>query len=87
MISEISHLLKLLPKLPKFKNDIYLSRYAEPLFEAFSFLRLSRIESLCALESDSVVRENMDTLLASVSEKLIVASDELSKTYFAHYDE
>ena len=87
LISEISHLLKLLPKLPKFKNDIYLSRYEEPLFEAFSFLRLSRIESLCALESDSVVRENMDTLLASVSEKLIVASDELSKTYFAHYDE
>lgn len=87
LISEISHLLKLLPKLPKFKHDIYLSRYEEPLFEAFSILRLSRIESLCALAPDSVVRENMDTLLASVSEKLIVASDELSKTYFAHYDE
>ncbi|MDD5212366.1 MAG: circularly permuted type 2 ATP-grasp protein, partial [Sulfuricurvum sp.] len=87
LISEISHLLKLLPKLPKFKHDIYLSRYEEPLFEAFSILRLSRIESLCALALDSVVRENLDALLASVSEKLIVASDELSKTYFAHYDE
>jgi uncharacterized alpha-E superfamily protein len=87
LISEISRLLKLLPKLPKFKHDIYLSRYEEPLFEAFSFLRLSRIESLCALAPDSVVRENMDALLASVSDKLIVASDELSKTYFAHYDE
>lgn len=87
LISEISHLLKLLPKLPKFKHDIYLSRYEEPLFEAFSILRLSRIESLCALAPNSVVRENMDALLASVSNKLIVASDELSKTYFAHYDE
>jgi uncharacterized alpha-E superfamily protein len=87
LISEIARLLKLLPKLPKFKHDIYLSRYEEPLFEAFSLLRLSRIENLCALAPDSVVRENMDTLLASVSEKLIVASDELSKTYFAHYDE
>lgn len=87
LISEISHLLKLLPKLPKFKHDIYLSRYEEPLFEAFSFLRLSRIETLCALAPDSVIRENMDALLASISEKLIVASDELSKTYFAHYDE
>jgi len=87
LISEISRLLKLLPKLPKFKHDIYLSRYEEPLFEAFSYLRLSRIDSLCALASDSVVRENMDALLASVSDKLIVASDELSKTYFAHYDE
>jgi uncharacterized circularly permuted ATP-grasp superfamily protein/uncharacterized alpha-E superfamily protein len=87
LISEISHLLKLLPKLPKFKHDIYLSRYEEPLFEAFSSLRLSRIEGLCALASDSVVRENLDALLASVSDKLIVASDELSKTYFAHYDE
>jgi len=87
LISEISHLLKLLPKLPKFKHDIYLSRYEEPLFEAFSTLRLSRVENLCALAPDSVVRENMDALLATVSEKLIVASDELSKTYFAHYDE
>lgn len=87
LISEISKLLKLLPKLPKFKHDIYLSRYEEPLFEAFSYLRLSRIDSLCALAPDSVVRENMDDLLARVAEKLIVASDELSKTYFAHYDE
>lgn len=87
LISEIARLLKLLPKLPKFKHDIYLSRYEEPLFEAFSLLRLSRIENLCALASDSFVRENMDSLLARISEKLIVASDELSKTYFAHYDE
>lgn len=87
LISEIARLLELLPKLPKFKSDIYLSRYEEPLFEAFSFLRLSRIDSLCALAPDSVVRENMDMLLASISDKLIVASDELSKTYFAHYDE
>jgi hypothetical protein len=57
------------------------------LFEAFSDLRLSRIDSLCALAPDSVVRENMDFLLATISEKLILASDELSKTYFAHYDE
>lgn len=87
LISEIARLLELLPKLPKFKNDIYLSRYEEPLFEAFSLLRLSRIESLCALAPDSVVRENMDVLLTNISNKLIVVSDELSKTYFAHYDE
>ncbi|HQS67215.1 MAG TPA: circularly permuted type 2 ATP-grasp protein [Sulfuricurvum sp.] len=87
LISEIARLLELLPKLPKFKNDIYLSRYEEPLFEAFSLLRLSRIESLCALAPDSVVRENMDILLTNISNKLIVVSDELSKTYFAHYDE
>lgn len=87
LISEIHQLLKVLPKLPKFKHKIYLSRYEEPLFEAFSLLRLSHIEKLCELKPNTFVRENMDTLLSSVADKLIVASDELSKTYFAHYDE
>lgn len=87
LISEVDKLLKALPQLPKFKNEIYLSRYEEPLFEAFSLLRLTRIEVLCELQTNEYIRENMDKLLSDVADKLIIASDELSKTYFAHYDE
>ena len=87
LISEINQLLKALPKLPKFKHGMYLSRYEEPLFEAFSLLRLERIEILCALKKDAFIRENMDVLLSSIADKLLRAADELSKTYFSHYDE
>jgi len=87
LISEINQLLKALPKLPKFKHEMYLSRYEEPLFEAFSLLRLERIDHLCILEKDAFIRDNMDALLSSIADKLIVAADELSKTYFSHYDE
>jgi len=87
LISEINQLLKVVPKLPKFKHTLYLNRYEEPLFEAFSLLRLSHREHLCAVKNNSVVRETMDELLSSVADKLIITSNELSKTYFAHYDE
>jgi uncharacterized circularly permuted ATP-grasp superfamily protein/uncharacterized alpha-E superfamily protein len=87
LISEINQLLKALPKLPKFKHEMYLSRYEEPLFEAFSQLRLEKIDHLCQKQGGTFVRENMDAVLASVADKLIVAAIELSKTYFSHYDE
>lgn len=87
LISEIDQLLKTLPKLPKFNNEMYLSRYEKPLFEAFSLLRLEKIENLCILENDGYIRANMDAFLSSIADKLIIAADELSKTYFSHYDE
>lgn len=87
LISEINSLMHLLPQLPKFKNATYLSRYEEPVFEAFSMLRLSKLETLCTLPGDEYVRSELDTLLSEISKRLILASGELSKTYFAHYDE
>jgi uncharacterized alpha-E superfamily protein len=87
LIREVYELQKELPKLPKFRHEIYLSRYEEPIFQAFSLLRLSHIENLCALEEGAFVRSSMDKMLSRVADKLILASDEVSKTYFAHYDE
>lgn len=87
LISELDGLLKMLPQLPKFKNATYLSRYEEPIFEAFSMLRLSKIDVLCATKENEYIRNELDILLAALSELLILASNELSKTYFAHYDE
>lgn len=87
LISEIDGLLKILPQLPKFKNATYLSRYEEPIFEAFSMIRLSKIDTLCSLPEDEYLRSELESLLSSLSERLLLASSEISKTYFAHYDE
>lgn len=87
LISEIDGLMKLLPQLPKFKNATYLTRYEEPIFEAFSLIRLSKLDDLCRLPEQSFIRSELDELLSLLSSKLLMASSELSKTYFAHYDE
>jgi uncharacterized circularly permuted ATP-grasp superfamily protein/uncharacterized alpha-E superfamily protein len=87
LIGEIDGLMKLLPQLPKFKNATYLSRYEEPIFEAFSMMRLSKLDDLCLLPQKSCIRLGLDELLSNISERLLLASSELSKTYFAHYDE
>jgi len=87
LISEVDGLMKILPQLPKFKNATYLSRYEEPIFEVFSMLRLSKIDTLCSLGANEYIRSELDSLLSELSAKLLLASSELSKTYFAHYDE
>lgn len=87
LIGEIDALLKMLPQLPKFRHASHLSRYEEPVFEAFSMLRLSKIGTLCSLKESEYVRCGLDNFLSELSERLILASNELSKTYFAHYDE
>jgi uncharacterized alpha-E superfamily protein len=87
LISEIEGLMKIFPLLPKFKNATYLSRYEEPIFEAFSMIRLSKLDTLCSLPEDEYIRAELETLLSALSSRLLLASAELSKTYFAHYDE
>ena len=87
LISEIDGLMKLLPQLPKFKHAIYLTRYEEPIFEAFSMIRLSKLDDLCPLAEEEYIRSELDALLSQLSTRLLLASGELSKTYFAHYDE
>lgn len=87
LIGEIEGLMKLLPQLPKFKNAIYLTRYEEPIFEAFSMIRLSKLDDIALLTEGSYIRTQLDELLATLSSKLLLASSELTKTYFVHYDE
>ncbi|MDD5052574.1 MAG: circularly permuted type 2 ATP-grasp protein [Sulfuricurvum sp.] len=87
LIGEIDGMMKILPQLPKFKNAIYLNRYEEPIFEAFSMIRLSKLDMLCSSSEDEYIRNELESLLSEVSKRLLIASNELSKTYFAHYDE
>ncbi|MDD2369946.1 MAG: circularly permuted type 2 ATP-grasp protein, partial [Sulfuricurvum sp.] len=60
LISEIGGLMKLFPQLPKFKNATYLSRYEEPIFEAFSMMRLSKIDTLCSVPKDKYIRNELE---------------------------
>lgn len=87
LISEVNELLQNVGKLPKFRKAIYLSRYEESIFEAYSLLRLSKLDELCKLEESTYVRTDLDHTLSALSEKLIVASNEITKIYFTHYDE
>lgn len=87
LISEIKSLMDILPQLPKFKNSIYLTRYEEPVFEVFSMIRLAKIDNLCSVSDENYIRQDLDMLLSNASSKLFSVSSELSKTYFAHYDE
>lgn len=87
LISELDQLMKAFPKLPKFKHASYLNGYEEPIFEAFSMLRLSKIEQLCTFSPNEYIRGELDTLLTEIAQRLTIASNELSQTYFAHYYE
>ncbi len=87
LIYELSELQKLLGELPKSRNALYLSRYEEPVFEAFSLLRRSRADTLVVVSESDTIRKELDSLLSEISKLLSMSSNELGKTYFAHYDE
>lgn len=87
LISEIDALSKYFPLLPKYKNALHSNPYEGALFEAYTMLRLSSLDSLASCEEGKYVRHELDHLLSELSDKLIVVSNEFSKTYFTHYDE
>lgn len=74
--------LKALPK-----SKAYLSVYEKPIFEAYSLLKITDLETLMTLEADSTVYEELDRVLTKISKLLWECSNEMSKTYFSHYDD
>ncbi|MBN2896559.1 MAG: circularly permuted type 2 ATP-grasp protein [Campylobacterales bacterium] len=85
LIYELSELQALLQRLPKSRDARYLSRYEESVFAAFSKLRL--YHGTKTLEAVGDVRMEFDALLGEIGALLAACSNELGKTYFAHYDE
>lgn len=70
------------------KSTKYLSSYEEPIFEAYSRLKLADVKKLLSDEKEEdLVHTGLNHLLAKQAELFIDASDELSKTYFSHSDE
>ena len=85
LVSELDQLQHHLKELPHFHSDAYLSRFEAPVFEAYSLLRLAKMEKLT--QSNEGVRKELDLLLGRIGSLMADASNELGKTYFAHYDE
>jgi len=80
-----NELLEDLKALPKSKK--YLSSYEEPVFQAFSSLKLTNVASLMQIEEGGSVYQKLDEFLAKLTAHFSLCSMELSKTYFSHYDE
>ena len=78
-------LLKEFKMLPKSKSS--LTSYEEPIFRAYSLLRLTDVESLVRVDEKDSVYTVLDEMLAQLLEYFIECSNEFSKTYFSHYDE
>lgn len=71
--------------LPKSKT--YLTNYEEPIFRAYTLLKLAKIDEMLELKEGETVYQNLDDMLGELTGYFIESSLELSKTYFSHYDE
>jgi len=80
-----NELLEDLKALPKSKK--YLSSYEEPIFQAYSALKLTNVATLLQIEEGGMVYKTLDEFLATLTAHFSLCSMELSKTYFSHYDE
>ena len=75
------HKLKELPKDAQQSSSI--SRYEEPIFRAYSLIRLSSASKVLACgDEKSAIYCNLDTFLAELTELLVTTSNELTKRYF-----
>lgn len=85
-LNYITHdLLRDLAQLPKSKN--ILASYEEPISKSALLLEQASTITLLDIDETSIVYNNLENLLSQISGYFIQAADELSKTYFSHYDE
>ncbi len=68
-------------------ESTHLSSYEQPIFNIYSMLRLNSTETLLEENEDEFIYQKLDEFLATISQLLIQSSNELTKTYFAHYNE
>ena len=76
-----------LKELPKNKDEQHLSSYEEPIFKAFSMLKLSSTDKLLTTEDDNFIYTQMDETLSKISELITKSAEELTNTYFSHNNE
>ncbi len=84
LIYIISELLDNLKELPKQKNSDYLSGCEEPIFKAYSKIKLSNPTELLKIDENQFLYGELDRFLSDISLFLIASSDELTNTYFSH---
>lgn len=87
LIFIINELLNSLQDLPNSSSNIYLDSFEEPVFKIYSMLKLNSAKKLLNIKEEEFIYSDLDTFLAEISSLLAQTSEELTKTYFAHYNE
>ena len=87
LIYIINQLLSDLKELPRNGNNSHLSNFEEPIFKVFSMIKLSTTKKLLETNDEDYVYKNLDEFLSIISTLLTQTSEELTKTYFSHYNE
>jgi uncharacterized circularly permuted ATP-grasp superfamily protein/uncharacterized alpha-E superfamily protein len=87
LIYVINQLLSDLKELPKNENNSHLSSFEEPVFKVFSMITLTTTEKLLESSEEDYVYTELDEFLSMLSDLLTQTSEELTKTYFSHYNE
>ena len=87
LIYIINQLLSDLKELPKNINNSHLSSFEEPVFKVFSMITLTNTQKLLEIPENEYVYKELDEFLSIISNLLTQTSEELTKTYFSHYNE
>jgi uncharacterized circularly permuted ATP-grasp superfamily protein/uncharacterized alpha-E superfamily protein len=87
LIYIIEELLSNLKELPRDAKSSHLSSFEEPIFKSYSMLKLSTTKKLLETPDDEFIYKELDNFLSKISDHLAQTSEELTKTYFSHYDE
>ncbi len=85
LIYTIGQILKDFKELPKANTVTHLSNYEEPVFQAFSMIKLGKTSKLMETKEDEYIYKELDNFLYEVSNLLSKTSEELTKTFFSHY--
>ena len=76
-----------LKELPRNINNSHLSNFEEPVFKVFSMITLTNTQKLLESDDEEYVYTHLDEFLSTISNLLTETSEELTKTYFSHYNE
>ena len=87
LIYIIANLLEDLKELPYINKDTHLTNFEAPIFKIYSMLKLSDAKRLLRNKDDDFIFKKLDNFLSKVSLLLAETSEELTKTYFSHYNE
>ena len=87
LIYLIKDLLKDLKELPKAMNNSRLSNFEEPAFKVFSMITLTNTDKLLETKENEFIYKQLESFLSTISDLLSKTSEELTKTYFSHYNE
>lgn len=87
LIYIIKELLENLKELPKNIDNSGLSNFEEPIFKVFSMITLTNSDKLLETKQDEYIYKELESFLSTISDLLSNTSEELTKTYFSHYNE